>query len=47
MTNHQQQPFLAIPLSDVADPSMIWDLILEEVTHPEGADQPIQADDRV
>jgi hypothetical protein len=46
MTNHQHQPFLAVPLSEVADPSRLWDLILREVTLPEGPDQPIQADDQ-
>ena len=47
MTNPQHQPFLAVPLSEVADPDTIWGLVLEEVTRPEGADQPIQADDQV
>jgi hypothetical protein len=42
-----QPPYPCIPLSQVADSSTLWGLILEEVTHPEGADQPIQADDRV
>ena len=45
MTN--QPPYQCIPLSQVADPSSLWGLVLEEVTRPEGADQPIQADDQV
>lgn len=47
MTNHQQQSFLAVSLGEVADPDTLWGLILEEVSRPEGADQPIQADDQV
>ena len=47
MTNHQHQPFLAVPLGEVADPETLWGLILEEVSRPEGADQPIRADDQV
>lgn len=30
-------PYPCIPLSQVADPSQLWDLILEKVTRPEGA----------
>ena len=45
MTNQQHQPCLFVPLSQVADSSSLWDLVLQEVVLPEGPEPPITADD--
>lgn len=44
MTNHQHQPLGVVSLAEVADPSQLWDIVLEEVIIPEGSNDTIQAD---
>ena len=41
MSNYQQQSFMAVPLNEVVDSSQLWEMILEEVILPEGADDTI------
>ena len=47
MSNYQQQSFMAVSLNEVADPSQLWEMILEEVILPEGADDTIWSGDQV
>ena len=46
MTNQPHQPCLSVPLSQVADSSGLWDLVLQEVALPEGPEPLNQADDQ-
>jgi len=46
MTNQPHQPYLSVPLGQVADSSSLWDLVLQEVVLPEGPEPPSQADDQ-